>query len=80
MTVEFGNRGEFDWIRQINFNVLNQLKEGNFQRKDANFLVEEFMLLANMEVARRLHNYFKGKALLRRHPPPKKKELNLLVN
>jgi exoribonuclease R len=42
-------------------------------------LVEEFMLLANMEVARRLHNYFDKRALLRLHPPPKRKELSSLV-
>jgi exoribonuclease R len=49
------------------------------QRRDANFLVEEFMLLANMEVAQRLYKHFNLRALLRRHPSPKKKELATLV-
>uniref|UniRef100_A0A914H3D2 Ribonuclease II/R domain-containing protein n=1 Tax=Globodera rostochiensis TaxID=31243 RepID=A0A914H3D2_GLORO len=50
------------------------------ERKDANFLVEEFMLLANMYVAHQTYDYFKTSALLRRHPPPKKKELKNLVD
>ncbi|KAF7639866.1 RNB domain-containing protein [Meloidogyne graminicola] len=49
------------------------------QRKDSNFLVEELMLLANMEVAKRLHEHFKDRAMLRRHPYPKKKELKNMI-
>jgi exoribonuclease R len=39
-------------------------------QKDSNHLVEEFMLLANCAVARRIHQAFPEAALLRRHPPP----------
>lgn len=42
-------------------------------------LVEEFMLLANMAVAHRIHRAFPDQALLRRHPPPQSKMLNDLV-
>jgi hypothetical protein len=41
------------------------------ERWDSNRLIEEFMLLANMAVARRIHAAFPTLALLRRHPPPK---------
>ncbi|EJW74820.1 hypothetical protein WUBG_14271 [Wuchereria bancrofti] len=44
------------------------------ERKEANFLVEEFMLLANMAVARKIELSFPKTALLRRHPPPKIKK------
>ncbi|NIG61073.1 DIS3-like exonuclease 2-like [Pontoporia blainvillei] len=42
-------------------------------------LVEEFMLLANMAVARKIHCTFPERALLRRHPPPQTKMLSDLV-
>lgn len=42
-------------------------------------LVEEFMLLANMAVAREIHRAFPERALLRRHPPPQTKMLNDLM-
>ncbi|KAB0380163.1 hypothetical protein FD755_007947 [Muntiacus reevesi] len=42
-------------------------------------LVEEFMLLANMAVAHKIHRAFPERALLRRHPPPQTKMLNDLV-
>lgn len=37
-------------------------------RSDANFLIEEYMLLANMAVAKKIYNYSKDLAFLRRHP------------
>lgn len=42
-------------------------------------LIEEFMLLANMAVARRIHKEFPDLSLLRRHPPPKQRAADLLV-
>ncbi|KAI9777811.1 MAG: exosome catalytic subunit dis3 [Peltula sp. TS41687] len=39
---------------------------------DTNSLVEEFMLLANISVAQKIHEVFPQTALLRRHPPPPK--------
>ena len=38
--------------------------------KDTNALVEEFMLLANIYVARKIHSVFPESSMLRRHPPP----------
>ncbi|MCP9265072.1 Ribonuclease-like protein [Dirofilaria immitis] len=45
------------------------------ERKESSFLVEEFMLLANIAVARKIESTFPKTALLRRHPPPKIKML-----
>lgn len=50
-----------------------------YEYRDSNKLVEEFMLLANMAVAHRIHRAFPDQALLRRHPPPQSKMLNDLV-
>ncbi len=43
---------------------------GEYHTKDTHSLVEEFMLLANIAVARRIWQAFPGHALLRLHPPP----------
>ncbi|XP_049744411.1 DIS3-like exonuclease 2 [Elephas maximus indicus] len=50
-----------------------------YEYRDSNKLVEEFMLLANMAVAHKVHRAFPERALLRRHPPPQTKMLNDLV-
>lgn len=44
-----------------------------YEIKDSNKLVEEFMLLANMEVAKKIGDTFPNTALLRNHPDPKEK-------
>ena len=43
-----------------------------YQQKESNRLVEEFMLLANMQVAKKLclTDRIFDKVILRRHPPP----------
>ncbi|KAK6051453.1 RNB-like protein [Cooperia oncophora] len=46
-----------------------------YEAKDSNRLVEEFMLLANMAVARKIERHYRKTALLRCHPPPKTKVL-----
>ena len=43
-------------------------------------LVEEFMLLANMAVARKIYQHFPDIAVLRRHPKPQERMLNDLVS
>jgi exosome complex exonuclease DIS3/RRP44 len=40
------------------------------EMKETNSLVEEFMLLANVAVARRIYQHFPQTAVLRRHAPP----------
>lgn len=50
-----------------------------YEYRDSNKLVEEFMLLANMAVAHKIHGAFPERALLRRHPPPQTKMLSDLA-
>ena len=45
-------------------------------QREANKLVEEFMLLANMSVAALIADAFPERALLRRHPPPNQRKLD----
>ncbi|KAH7728718.1 RNB-like protein [Aphelenchoides avenae] len=49
------------------------------ERKDANYLVEEFMLMANMSVAKKIEQEYPQVAVLRRHPAPKQKILREVV-
>jgi len=42
----------------------------HYEIKAANEMVEEYMLLANMSVARELYKHFPEATLLRNHPPP----------
>jgi DIS3-like exonuclease 2 len=46
-----------------------------YKTRDSNFVVEEFMLLANMTVAKVISNAFPDSALLRRHPEPNLRKL-----
>ena len=43
-----------------------------YEMKETNALVEEFMLLANTSVAKKIYSHFPHVALLRRHPSPPK--------
>ncbi|XP_028085092.1 DIS3-like exonuclease 2 isoform X1 [Camellia sinensis] len=45
------------------------------ERKDSNFLVEEFMFLANRTAAEVISKAYPGSALLRRHPEPNLQKL-----
>ena len=49
-------------------------------QREANKLVEEFMLLANMSVAALVADAFPERALLRRHPPPNQRKLEEVSN
>jgi len=42
-------------------------------------LVEEFMVLANKYVAKRIYDYFPSAAILRRHPPPRANDFTSLI-
>jgi protein SSD1 len=46
-----------------------------YEQKDANRLIEEFMLCANMSVAEKISNHYPNEALLRQHSPPLEKSL-----
>uniref|UniRef100_UPI00358EC805 exosome complex exonuclease RRP44-like isoform X1 n=2 Tax=Myxine glutinosa TaxID=7769 RepID=UPI00358EC805 len=47
--------------------------------KETNSLVEEFMLLANISVAKKIQQEFPDCALLRRHPPPPPSNYDILI-
>lgn len=49
------------------------------KQRDANKLIEEFMLLANMAVAHHIYATYPETALLRRHPKPHQKQLDDLI-
>lgn len=49
-------------------------------QREANQLVEEFMLLANMSVARMIAGAFPDRAMLRRHPPPNERKIQDLTH
>ena len=50
------------------------------QLLETNSLVEEFMLLANISVARKIHTAFPQTAVLRRHLPPPATNFEVLVD
>lgn len=50
-----------------------------YESKEANSLVEEFMLLANVAVAAQITKFFPAFALLRRHPPPNQAKFDALI-
>lgn len=50
-----------------------------YELKDTNRLIEEFMLKANISVAERITDAFPKHALLRMHPPPKDRPLQMFV-
>ncbi|KAG2199383.1 hypothetical protein INT47_001565 [Mucor saturninus] len=58
---------------------LNELGEpcdvAIYEQKDANRLIEEFMLCANMSVAKKISHHYPKEALLRQHAPPHEKSL-----
>ena len=47
--------------------------------RETNSLVEEFMLLANISVAKHIYEMFPHCALLRRHPPPPLSNYDILI-
>lgn len=49
------------------------------KQRDANKLIEEFMLLANMAIAHHIYAAYPETALLRRHPKPHEKQLEDVI-
>uniref|UniRef100_A0A2P2KWZ0 Uncharacterized protein MANES_01G156500 n=1 Tax=Rhizophora mucronata TaxID=61149 RepID=A0A2P2KWZ0_RHIMU len=64
---------------QIDTETHDPLDIGMYQIREANQMVEEFMLAANVSVAEQIHKHFPGFSLLRRHPTPTKDMLEPLV-
>ena len=42
-----------------------------YKQRQSNSLIEEFMLLANVTVAKKIYDSFPEVSILRSHPPPK---------
>lgn len=55
------------------------LDVGMYQVKEANHMVEEMMLLANITVADHILKHFPAQALLRRHPVPPPRQFEPLL-
>ena len=58
-------------------NTITDISE--YKTFQTNSLVEECMLLANVWVAKKIYESYPSCAILRRHPPPKEKELNNFI-
>ncbi|KAF9410301.1 hypothetical protein BGZ94_001686 [Podila epigama] len=55
--------------------INNPLDVSVYELKESNRLIEEFMLLANMSVAKQICDFFPEQALLRRHEEPLEKRM-----
>ncbi|KAF9945834.1 hypothetical protein BGZ72_000942 [Mortierella alpina] len=55
--------------------IHNPLDVSVYELKESNRLIEEFMLLANMSVAKQICEFFPEQALLRRHEEPLEKRM-----
>lgn len=53
----------------------NPTDVSEYKHVDAHYMIEEFMLLANIAVAEKISMHFPTFAILRRHPKPKEKEI-----
>ena len=56
----------------------NPTDVSEYKHVDAHYMIEEFMLLANIAVAEKISMHFPTFAILRRHPKPKEKEIQAL--
>lgn len=64
---------------QIDTETLDPLDIGMYQIREANQMVEEFMLAANVSVAGKILKHFPLCSLLRRHPSPTREMLEPLL-
>ncbi|XP_059644993.1 exosome complex exonuclease RRP44 homolog A [Cornus florida] len=64
---------------QIDTETHDPLDIGMYQIREANQMVEEFMLAANVSVAEKILRHFSLCSLLRRHPSPTKEMLEPLI-
>ncbi|GLT82513.1 hypothetical protein SLE2022_008780 [Rubroshorea leprosula] len=60
---------------QIDTETHDPLDIGMYQIREANQMVEEFMLAANVSVAKQIRDHFPSCSLLRRHPTPTREML-----
>ncbi|CAA0823316.1 ribonuclease II family protein, partial [Striga hermonthica] len=64
---------------QIDTETHDPLDIGMYQIREANQMIEEFMLAANISVAKKILEHFPLTSLLRRHPSPTKEMLEPLL-
>ncbi|PIN02756.1 Exosomal 3'-5' exoribonuclease complex, subunit Rrp44/Dis3 [Handroanthus impetiginosus] len=64
---------------QIDTETHDPLDIGIYQIREANQMIEEFMLAANISVAKKILDHFPLTSLLRRHPSPTKEMLEPLI-
>ncbi|XP_073149345.1 exosome complex exonuclease RRP44 homolog A [Henckelia pumila] len=64
---------------QIDTETHDPLDIGMYQIREANQMIEEYMLAANISVAKKILEHFPLNALLRRHPAPTKEMLEPLI-
>ena len=64
------NMGELKFVEVESETHENVLQLEKKEMQETNSMIEEFMLLANIEVAQKLYKEFPSLALLRRHPKP----------
>ncbi|XP_007046470.2 PREDICTED: exosome complex exonuclease RRP44 homolog A [Theobroma cacao] len=64
---------------QIDTETHDPLDIGMYQIREANQMVEEFMLAANVSVAKKIYDCFPSCSLLRRHPTPTREMLEPLL-
>jgi exosome complex exonuclease DIS3/RRP44 len=58
----------------------NPTDASEYKHVDTHFMIEEFMLLANIAVAEKIVSHYPSFAILRRHPVPKEKEVSDFVD
>ena len=63
---------------KLDANTQNPTEISEYKHVDAHFMIEEFMLLANIAVAEKISFHFPTFAIMRRHPRPKDKEIGEL--
>ncbi len=64
---------------KLDFETLNPTDVAIYAHKEANSLVEEFMLLANITVAKKTLKHFPTLSILRRHQPPSVEQFRPLL-
>ncbi|XP_042040282.1 exosome complex exonuclease RRP44 homolog A-like [Salvia splendens] len=64
---------------QIDTETHDPLDIGMYQIREANQMIEEFMLAANISVAKKILEHFPPTSLLRRHPTPTNEMLEPLI-
>ena len=53
----------------------NPTDASEYKHVNTHYMIEEFMLLANIAVAEKIVQHYPSFAILRRHPQPKQKEV-----